>query len=223
MTRPYPAGLLLEGRPCLVAGAGRVAERKVEGLLAAGARIHVVAPRATPAIEALAADGRIEWSARPAGPADLEGAALALICTDDRAVNQRLAAEARRRGILANVADAPEEGTLLSPALVERGELLAAVWSGGGPVVSQAARDRIAAALGEEWAALSRAVARCRAEVNRGLPPAARAAFWRRAIDNALATLLRGEDEAAAEAAIRTAAATPAPARADDDQAGGAT
>ncbi len=106
--------------------------------------------------------------------------------------------------MLVNVADAPEEGTVISPALVKRDEVLIAIWSGGGgPVVSQLVRDRVAACVGDEWGSLSRVIARCRAEINRSLPAARRAAFWRSAIDDALLTLLRQEDEAGAEALLR--------------------
>jgi precorrin-2 dehydrogenase / sirohydrochlorin ferrochelatase len=204
MSRLYPLGLRLAGKTCLVVGAGVVAERKLRALLAAGALVHVVAPDATPAIQAMAEAGRITWTARPAVPADLGGCLLAFLCSDDRATNHRLAEEAQRQGVLVNVADAPEEGNVVSPALVERDEVLIAVWSGGGgPVVSQLVRDRIAGGLGDEWAGLSRVVARCRAEINRPLPAARRTAFWRGAIDEELLTLLRQGDEAGAEALLR--------------------
>jgi siroheme synthase-like protein len=204
MTRLYPVGLQLTGKRCLVVGAGAVAERKIAGLLAAGARIHVVAPNATPTIQAMAQDGRLTWSACRAAPDDLTGCLLAVLCSSDRAGNHLLAAEAERRGVLVNVADAPDEGSVVTPALLERGEVLIAVWSGGGgPVVSQLVRERVAAGVGEEWGALSRVVARCRAEINRGLPADRRADFWRDAIDEALLTLLRQGNEAGAEAMLR--------------------
>ena len=203
MSKVYAAGLRLEGAQCLVVGGGTVAERRVRPLLAAGADVHLVAPSATPVLQGLAEDGRLQWSARPAEPSDFDGCILALVCTDDRETNRLLGAEARSKGILVNVADAPEESTLAAPAMVERGDLQVAVWSGAGPVVSQLARDKVAAALGEEWAALCRVVARCRADINRRLPAAQRAAFWRAAIDERLLALLREGDEAAAEAVLR--------------------
>ena len=92
----------------------------------------------------------------------------------------------------------------MSPALLERDDVLIAIWSGGGgPVVSQSVRDRVAGCVGEEWGALSRVVARCRAEINRSLPAARRAAFWRSAIDEALLERLRQGDEVGAEAMLR--------------------
>ncbi|HEY8743281.1 MAG TPA: bifunctional precorrin-2 dehydrogenase/sirohydrochlorin ferrochelatase [Chloroflexota bacterium] len=204
MTRLYPTGLQLAGQRCLVIGAGAVAERKITSLLAAGGAIHVVAPEATSAIQKLAQEGRLRWSTRQASPDDLTGCLIAILCTNDRVTNHRLAEDANRRGMLVNVADAAEEGNLVSPALVERDDLLIAVWSsGGGPVVSQLVRDRIAECVGNEWGTLSRVVARCRAEINRSLPAARRAAFWRSAIDEPLLELLRQGDEAGAEALLR--------------------
>lgn len=204
MSRMYPLGLQLAGKRCLVVGAGAVAERKLGALLAAGGIVHVVAPEATPPIRAMAEAGRLTWSARPAVPDDLSGCLLAIVCSNDRATNHLLAEEAQRQGVLVNVADAPEEGTVISPALVERDEVLIAIWSGGGgPVVSQLVRDRVAACVGDEWGSLSRVIARCRAEINRSLPAARRAAFWRVAINEALLELLRQGDEAGAETVLR--------------------
>ncbi|HEV7216505.1 MAG TPA: bifunctional precorrin-2 dehydrogenase/sirohydrochlorin ferrochelatase, partial [Chloroflexota bacterium] len=200
----YPVGLQLTGKRCLVVGAGAVAERRIAGLLAAGALVHVIAPDATPAIRDMARDGRLGWSARDAVPDDLTGCLIAVICSSDRAANRLLAAEAERRGVLANVADAPEEGSIVSPALLECDDVLVAIWSGGGgPVVSQLVRDHVAGCLGEEWGALSRVVARCRAEINRGMPANRRAGFWRGAIDATVLALLRQGDEAGAEEMLR--------------------
>lgn len=208
MSRLYPVGLQLEGRRCLVVGGGAVAERKVQALLPTGAQIHVVAPTVTAALEALAEAGRLRWSARPASADDLDGCTLALLCANERAVNRAIAAAAQERGVLANVADAPEEGAAISPAVLERGDVLIAVWSGGGgPVVSQLVREHVAADVGDEWGRLSRLLARLRPELNRLLPPSRRAAFWRAAIDEPLLANLRNDDLAAAEARLRAAAA----------------
>jgi siroheme synthase-like protein len=209
MTRLYPIGLQLVGKHCLVVGAGAVAERRIASLIAAGGLIHVVAPEASLAIRNLAREGQLTWSARPASSDDLRGCLLAILCSDDRATNHHLAKEAERRGVLVNVADAPEEGNVVSPALLDRDDLLIAIWSGGGgPVVSQLVRDRIAGCVGDEWGTLSRVVARCRVEINRSLPAAQRAAFWREAIDEVLLELLRRGDEAGAEAVLRVKAGT---------------
>ena len=78
-------------------------------------------------------------------------------------------------------------------------------------MVSQLVRERVAGCIGEEWGVLSRVVARCRAEINRSLPAARRAQFWRSAIDEALLALLRQGDDSGAEAALRVRAADHRP------------
>src|SRR5271154_7355475 len=72
----FPMFVKLDGRRCLVVGAGNVAEGKIEGLLTTGAAVRVVAPVATPKVRAWAREGRIEWEAREYVPADLGGAFL---------------------------------------------------------------------------------------------------------------------------------------------------
>ena len=69
----FPLFVELEGRPCVVLGGGAVAERKVEGLLAAGAVVTVVSPALSPGLATLASGGRITHVARPYAEGDLAG------------------------------------------------------------------------------------------------------------------------------------------------------
>src|SRR6185436_16724707 len=101
----YPIFLRLEGRPCVVIGGGEVAERKVESLRAAGARVMLVSPELTPALRALLEQGEIEHRPRPYRPGDLAGAFLAFAATDDAAVNAAIAGEAESGGVLLNAVD----------------------------------------------------------------------------------------------------------------------
>lgn len=110
MTVFYPVNLDITGRTCLVVGGGRVATRKTGQLLECGARVRVVSPDASPELCRLAGEGRLEWRARPFAAADLEGAVLALAATDSPAVNEAVLTEARRRGILCNMATDPAGG-----------------------------------------------------------------------------------------------------------------
>ncbi len=140
----YPVFLDLRGRPVLVVGGGRVAQRKVEGLLAARARVTVVAPRVEPRIRAWARQGRIRWQARGFEPGDLLGTELAFIATSDPDVNRTAAAEAARRGVWANVADDPAACRFLVPAVLRRGRLTVAVGTqGASPELAAWVRDRI--------------------------------------------------------------------------------
>lgn len=145
----YPITLQLGNQLCVVVGAGAVGLRKLAGLRQAGARIRLIAPD-TP--ESLAAPD-LELCRRPYHPGDLIGAALVFAATSDRALNARIAREARAAGLLVNVADAPQEGNFTLPALSRRGGLTLAVSSGGAsPALSALVRDHLSQQLGPEWA-----------------------------------------------------------------------
>ncbi len=147
----YPVVLTrVAGAPVVVVGGGQVAERKVRGLLAVGARVRVVSPEATEAIRAWAAEGRLVWEPRPYRSGDLLGTRLAFAATNRREVNAQVAREAAELGVLCNVADAPEEGDFHLPA-VWRGEgvVVAVSTAGADPARARAVRDRLAVVLSE--------------------------------------------------------------------------
>ena len=74
---PYLAGLDLTGRRVVVVGAGTVAQRRLPRLIGAGADVLLVAPEATPAVEAMATTGELRWEMRGYADGDLEGEELA--------------------------------------------------------------------------------------------------------------------------------------------------
>ena len=92
----FPIFLKLAARPCIVIGAGNLAESKIESLQAAHARVTVIAPEARPRIAELAAAGEIEWQQREYAAGDLTGQFLVVAATDDPAVNRAVYAEATR-------------------------------------------------------------------------------------------------------------------------------
>ena len=144
MSARYPIVLDVTGRPCLVVGGGRIAEGKVHGLLAAGARVTVVSPTLTPVLAALAAEGRIAHRARGFLDGDLEGAALALAATGDPAVSAAVLTAGRARGVWVNAADDPERCDFFLPAVLRRGALAVAVSTGGAsPALTRAVRDEL--------------------------------------------------------------------------------
>jgi len=126
-SRWYPIFLDLKGRPVLVAGAGRVALRKTKGLLEAGARVTVVAPRWLEEFEGLG----VRLVRRAFRVSDLAGAALVFAATNERRTNQRIAVAAKERGMLVNVADSAAECGFLVPARLTRGGVQIAVSTGG--------------------------------------------------------------------------------------------
>jgi precorrin-2 dehydrogenase / sirohydrochlorin ferrochelatase len=200
----YPILLDLTGKRCLVVGGGQVAERKVGRLLECGAAVEVVAPAATPGLEALADDGRIRLWRRPARPEDVADAFLVFAATDDPAVNRALAGSARARGTLVNVADDPDACTFLVPAVFRRGDLTVAVSSGGGsPALAKRLRERLEATIGPEYEAFLAALRQLREEAQARISdPAVRQTLYRQALDSDLFATAAGGDREAVTAQI---------------------
>src|SRR6185312_14930722 len=96
----FPIFLKLAARPCIVIGAGHLAESKIESLRAANARITVIAPQASERIRELAAAGEIEYRERPYAKGDLTGNFLVVAATNVPAVNRAVFEEATEKGVL---------------------------------------------------------------------------------------------------------------------------
>ncbi len=140
----FPAFLKLEGRRCLVVGAGAVGEEKIEGLLRAGADVVVVAPRATGRVRAWARDGKLRWKARKFRPGELAGVFLAVAATSSAKLHEKIYQDARRRGVLCNAVDDPPNCDFYYGAVVRRGGLQIAVSTGGhSPALAQRLRKRL--------------------------------------------------------------------------------
>jgi precorrin-2 dehydrogenase / sirohydrochlorin ferrochelatase len=140
----YPIFLDLRGRKVLVAGAGKVALRKVKGLLEAGAIITLIAPEFDSGFDGL----DVNFLRRKVRSSDAKDFALVFAATNDRAANRRLAAAALERGIPANVADSSEECTFLVPARIIHGDIQVAVSTGGrNPRLAVKIRDAIKQAM----------------------------------------------------------------------------
>ena len=141
----------LQGRACLVVGAGTIAAPKIASLLRAGATVTVVAPRANAAIAAQAEAGAVIWHEREFAAADLDGMFLAIAATDLQPVNHAVAEEARARGVLVNSVDDPPDCDFFYPSVVRRGDLLIAISTAGkSPALAQRLREEIDAMLPED-------------------------------------------------------------------------
>jgi uroporphyrin-III C-methyltransferase / precorrin-2 dehydrogenase / sirohydrochlorin ferrochelatase len=141
----YPLMLDLTGRQVVVVGGGRVALRRVQALLAAGALVHVIAPQVDPALAGLA----VRLSRREYRRGDLAGAWLAHAATDDPAVNAAVAGEAERLRIWCVRADDAAASRAWTPATTRHGGITVAVTAGGDPRRARRLRAAIAAALAE--------------------------------------------------------------------------
>jgi uroporphyrin-III C-methyltransferase/precorrin-2 dehydrogenase/sirohydrochlorin ferrochelatase len=144
---PYPAGLNLEGRRVVVVGGGHVAQRRVPGLLTAGAEVVVVSPEVTPAIEGLVGAGEVHWVPRGFAPADLDDAWYAMAATDDPATNLTVSQAAEERKIFCVRSDDAAAATAWTPAVGRHAGVTVAVLGGRDPRRSAAVRDEIVSGL----------------------------------------------------------------------------
>ncbi len=144
---PYLVGLDLTGRRVVVVGGGSVAQRRLGGLLAAGADVEVVAPEVTPAVEGMATAGELRWTARGYRDGDLEGAWYVIACTDDPAVNAAVGAEAESRRVFCVRADDAPAGSAVTPAVGRHDGLTVGVLAGRRPRRSAAVRTALVEAL----------------------------------------------------------------------------
>jgi precorrin-2 dehydrogenase / sirohydrochlorin ferrochelatase len=153
----YIACLKLTGRKCLVVGGGDIGLEKVEGLLACGGSVSLLAPEAHPELQALAEEGSIEWDRREyAGPEDLEGAFMVIAATNDSEVNIGVYYDAEKRAMLANVVDVPPLCNFILPAIVRTGPLAIAIsTAGASPALAKRMKREISDLFGEDYARLA--------------------------------------------------------------------
>ena len=208
MTLPlFPLFADLAGRTVLVVGGGIVARRKVEPLLAAGARIVVGAPQLDASLAQLVDEGRIEHRAGRFDPSWLDAAWLAIAATDDMATNREVAAAGEARRVWVNVVDDAELSSFHIPARVERGPLQVAISSSGGaPMLARHLREMLETQLDESLGALAALLGRQRQRIRARLPDLqARRRFFEQLLAGPVQGLLRrGDADAARRELSRT-------------------
>ncbi|MBX3229983.1 MAG: bifunctional precorrin-2 dehydrogenase/sirohydrochlorin ferrochelatase [Labilithrix sp.] len=156
----FPLFLRLDGRDVLVVGAGAVAERKIEDLAAAGARVRVVAKTATPAVHAMSAEGACTLSLRAFEARDVGAAWLVVAATADAATQKEVCDLAAAARIFAVAIDDPPNGSAISASVVRRGPFTVAISSSGeAPALSRLLREVLEQALpADDWIEAARAL-----------------------------------------------------------------
>ena len=206
----YPLNVDLSGRPLILVGGGRVAERKACSILSAGteASICVIAPKVTSVLQEHAAAGRLCWKQTCYADGMLEGAFLIYAATDLREVNAAVAAEAKRRGIPVNVIDDPSASTFQVPASIRRGELMLSVsTAGGSPALSRAIRMELEEMYPPAFGVWLERVSSLRVELQESVSSSsARTHFWHTALRPDILTMVRHGAMEKAEVELRNAA-----------------
>jgi len=150
--RLFPIFVKLEDRLIVVVGGGNIAEAKIPGVLAASARIRLIAPSITPQIAEWVRFGKIEWLPKEFETADLDGAFLVVAATSAPGVNEAVYREAETRGILCNAVDDIEHCHFYYGAVVQRGDLQIAISTNGkSPALAQRLRQEFEAEFGPEY------------------------------------------------------------------------
>ncbi len=186
----YPIFVEMKDRPCVVVGGGVVAERKVETLLNAGAAVTVISPSLTGPLQSRVAAGNVRTIGREYLPGDLIGYEMAFVATDDKKVNPVVAQEARERGVWINAADDPSHCDFILPSVLQRGDLVVAVATGGSsPALSRAIREELESYFTKDYAELTEVAAEVRRELSqRSVSPGAKA--WRQALGKGFRQLI---------------------------------
>lgn len=191
--KSYPLNLVgLENRRCLVVGGGTVAARKAAGLIAAGARPVVISPVLGADLREMQMENQIEHLPRGYRRGDLSGAFLVIAATDVPALNRQIWEQGNGEGALVNVVDSPEMCHFFVPAIVQRGDFVVAVSTGGtAPALAARLRRELEGQFGREYETLTAWCGSIRSEMREVFSdPAERKERWYTLVDSPVLTHL---------------------------------
>nr|WP_295972154.1 NAD(P)-dependent oxidoreductase [uncultured Bacillus sp.] len=147
----YPVYLQLQGKKAVLIGGGKIAERKIAGLLSAGADITVISPELTEQLRDLVREGKIIWRQKKFSPDDIEGAFLIIAATNERPVNLAVKQAAAPHQFIA-LSDSAEQSDFILPSVIKRGKLIITVsTSGASPILAKKMKNEIAAQYGPDY------------------------------------------------------------------------
>ena len=176
----YPINLDVAGKSCVIVGGGKVALRKIRGLLEVGARVKVIAPEICAEVEELFRRGEIFWTRENFSPELLSDELILIAATNSLEINRQACEAAQARKILVNVVN-DTGGNFNVPSRIRLGDFLLTISTGANsPAFSKFVRQMLEAELGENFDAGLEIISQARREVKRLLPnQSAREKFWR--------------------------------------------
>jgi uroporphyrin-III C-methyltransferase/precorrin-2 dehydrogenase/sirohydrochlorin ferrochelatase len=185
----FPIFLDVKNRTSLIIGGGEVAARKVTLLLKAQGKIRVVSPSLCPELQNAVDQGQIEHDCRAYQSSDLDEAYLVIAATDNADVNKQVSEEARARHLPVNVVDQPELCTFITPSIIDRSPVVAAISTGGAsPVLARMIRSRLETLIPAGYGRLAELANRFRDRVKaRFENPSDRRIFWEKILQSGVA------------------------------------
>ncbi len=202
MTTYYPIYIQLHEQPCIVIGGGKIAEGKVDGLLAAEAKVTIVSPDLTSHLHTLVEQNQITHIARVYQPGDLTGAFLVICATDQTEINHQVWQEASANRQLVNVVDDTPRCNFIAPAILRKGDLTIAISTGGkAPALAVRLKERLQKQIGAEHERFLELSGQLREPLARHVPDfETRKKLWYELVDSdALNLLAQGDEPAAVE------------------------
>jgi precorrin-2 dehydrogenase / sirohydrochlorin ferrochelatase len=204
MNTYYPVYIQLREQPCIVIGGGKIAEGKVEGLLAAQAQVTIIAPNLTAYLQDLVAVKQVTYLARSYQPGDLTGAFLVICATDQAEINHQVWQEATANQQLVNVVDDTPRCNFIAPSILRKGDLTIAIsTSGKAPALAVRLKERFQRELGPEYEHFLELAGELREPLARHIPDfETRKALWYEIVDSEILDVLARGDEAGAREII---------------------
>ena len=204
MNTYYPVYIELREQPCVVIGGGKIAEGKVEGLLAARANVTVISPDLTANLRELVEEKKITYIARAYQPGDLTGAFMVICATDQAEINHQVWQEASANRQLVNVVDDTPRCNFIAPSILRKGDLSIAIsTSGKAPALAVRLKERLQRELGPEYERFLELAGELREPLARQVPDfETRKAIWYELVDSEILDVLARGDETTAREII---------------------
>lgn len=202
MNTYYPVYIQLRDQPCVVIGGGKIAEGKVEGLLAVQAKVTVIAPDLTLHLQHLAEQKQIIYISRKYQSGDLTGAFMVICATDQTEINHQVWQEASANHQLVNVVDDTPRCNFIAPSILRKGDLTIAIsTSGKAPALAVRLKERLQREIGPEYERFLELAGKLREPLAQHVPDfETRKALWYELVDSEiLDALARGDESSARE------------------------
>ena len=203
MTEKYfPVCLDVQRKKCLVAGGGGVGARKAASLEACGAQVTVISPFFSQGFTPL--KPAITCIKRSYMPSDLDGIFLVMAATNQADLNREIALDATDRGILCNIADAPDLSTFTIPSVIRQGALTLTIsTSGTSPAFAKKLRKELEHQFGKEYADFLSLMGKIRKRlIKKEHAPQQHKKLFMDLIDNNLLSLVKTGDSATIDALL---------------------